>query len=38
MVVWLDQFRVLNKKLKNLALSINISFDNNPDFAFKLLE
>ena len=38
MIVWLDQFRVLNKRMKSLAHSISIKFDNDPLLAYDLLK
>ena len=33
----MEQFRVLNKKMKSTAKAISIKFENNPELAYQIL-
>lgn len=35
--VWLEQLRVLNKKMKGLAKEISVTFDNDAELAYDIL-
>lgn len=35
--VWLEQFRVLNKKMKELAKSMSVKFSPNGELAYRIL-
>lgn len=35
--VWLEQFRVLNKKMKELAKSMSIKFESDAELAYQVL-
>jgi hypothetical protein len=37
-VVWLEELRVKNKHMRKLAAEITIKFEDDPDFAFEVLQ